>query len=709
MKQPDLLPLFASDQLAALRAVAAGEGLMARSMAALKAGFDPWLSRPIEVPGHGEAGSDQHNRHQLNYQLIDSAGLLYQLSSDEKYSRWVCEIVVRYADVYLQMGFQPKRNTNPPGRIFHQILNESMWLLYVACGYGCVRHTLDEAQRSYVEARLFRPMLEMFTETYAHDFDHIHNHGLWAVAAVGLCGLVIEAPDYVAMAVDGLAGDRQQGGFLAQISQLFSPSGYYIEGPYYHRFAIRPLCLFAEALHHHRPDLDIYNYKGQVIRTTIRALLATAYPDGRFPALNDASQSMSIRDEGVVIALAVHCARYGSDEQLLSVAHRQGRVWVHPAGLAVARAADASAGLSPVCWPSVELSEGPDGTCGAQGFLRACNAEGDVTQVVMNYGQHGMGHGHFDTLGITWYNHGAEVLKDYGYGRWVNVETKFGGRYLNENKSYARQTVAHNCVVVDQQTQNGFDVQRADRVHGQRHFFVGSGAVQAMSARADEHYPGVRMQRSLLLLQLPQLGNPLLVDLFRLCSDTRHQYDYALQYAGQISDTNLQVIGNARQWNVLGDAAGYQHLFGVARAELSDGLRVTWLQGARFNTWAAAASEGELLFTQTGATDPDFNLRRESGFLLRTQASSHLFASAFETHGFFNEETERCQGARGSLQAVRVLGHDAVGSVLQIVLAQQVLTLMVSNRPDVTATTDNETLFGDTRYAWRGYFACEQG
>ena len=82
----------------------------------------------------------------------------------------------------------------------------------------------------------------------------------------------------------------------------------------------------------------------------------------------------------------------------------------------------------------------------------------------MNYGQHGMGHGHFDTLGVTFFNRGEEVLREYGFARWLNVETKFGGRYLPENNSWAQQTVAHNCVTVDGQTQSGADHDRADAV-----------------------------------------------------------------------------------------------------------------------------------------------------------------------------------------------------------------------------------------------------
>ena len=45
-------------------------------------------------------------------------------------------------------------------------------------------------------------------------------------------------------------------------------------------------------------------------------------------------------------------------------------------------------------------------------FGAALIASGDITQVCMNYGQHGMDHGHFDTLGLTLFSQGDEVLRE---------------------------------------------------------------------------------------------------------------------------------------------------------------------------------------------------------------------------------------------------------------------------------------------------------
>jgi len=681
---------------------------MGRSIAELQAFLAPHLAQPSDIPGHGEAGSYAHNQHQLNYRLCDASGMLYQITGEQRYARWAADLLTRYANVYLLLGFQKAKNANPAGRIFHQILNENIWLLSMAMAYGCIKDTLDPTRREHIEGQLLRPAVAMMTELYAHDFATIHNHGLWGVAAVGTCGLVLGDERYVAMALDGLAGDRLTGGYLAELSLLFAPSGYYIEGPYYHRFALRALLTFSEALHTHRPDLDIYSFKDQVIRTTILALLGTVYPNGCLPALNDASLTMGIGDDGLLMAAAVYNARYGDDPAIHALARQQGRVWVQPVALSLAAAADTLSSDALPMWPSVELSEGPAGDRGAQGFLRARSSDGDITQVCMNYGQHGMDHGHFDTLGITLFNQGAEVLREYGFARWLNVEPKFGGRYLPENSTWASQTLAHNAVVVDGQSQNQGDRERADRVHGLPHFFVGTGAVQGMSGFANDHYPGVGMQRSVLLLSHAALKAPVLIDLFRLRSDSEHDYDYALQYSGQICDTTLPVSYNGQQWSALGEASGYQHLMGVARADVQHPSRLTWLQGRRFNTWLSAASSGELVFAQLGANDPAFNLRRESSLILRQRGRNHLFASVFETHGFFDEPSERCYGARGVLTELRILGHNDQGSVLELQGGGLHLLLMVSNQPGVAADTEHAVDFGGASYRWTGCFDCQE-
>ncbi|MCL1067422.1 heparinase II/III family protein [Shewanella olleyana] len=683
--------------------------LMGKTIAANQKDVDAFMQLPIDIPGHGEAGGYEHNRHKQNYTYMNLAGRLFLITKQQKYADFVIEVLEQYADKYLTFDFHVQKNTNPTGRLFHQILNEHCWLFYTSIAYSCVVSEMSEAQQQRIKERIFEPMLDMFTVKYAHDFDRIHNHGIWAVAAVGICGLAIGKREYLEHAVYGLDRD-DTGGFLAQISQLFAPSGYYMEGPYYHRYAIRPTCVFAEVLHRHMPEVDIYQYKDGVIGNTVQALLSTAYPNGEFPALNDASRTMGITDMGVQVAVSVYSKHYGLDDNLLGMAKIQDAVWMHPCGLALSQAfeqASQEREIGMPFWPSVELNEGPEGQSGAQGFIRMQDKKQDVFQLVMNYGQHGMGHGNFDTLGITYFNRGQEVLREYGFGRWVNVEPKFGGRYLDENKSYARQTIAHNLVTIDETCQNYFDVSRADGVHGIPHFFtVDSDDIKGMSAFANDHYDGFTMQRSVFMLNIDELEAPLLLDLYRLNGEGEHQYDYSHQYDGQIIRTNFDYT-TYKELDTLGDKDGYQHLWHVADGKVNDTALVSWLQNNNYYTWLGTSSNDndEVIFTRTGANDPSFNLRSEPAFTLRSKGGNTLFASVLETHGYFNEEFEQSVSARGQVNNIKVIGHNEVGSVVEIETANTVVTVMISNQADATNSTEHHIDFNGQTYAWTGFYA----
>ncbi len=707
--------LLTEAEVELLRKEVGKPSLMGKSIEANRKELEAFMRLPLDVPGHGEAGGYEHNRHKQNYTYMNLAGRLFLITQEEKYAQFVKDLLAIYAEKYLTFDFHVQKNTNPTGRLFHQILNEHCWLMFTSLAYSCVASVMTEEERTAVVERIFEPMLDMFTVKYAHDFDRIHNHGIWAVAAVGICGLAIGKPEYLEMSVYGQDRD-DTGGFLAQISQLFAPSGYYMEGPYYHRYAIRPTCVFAEVVHRHMPEVDIYNYKDKVIGNTVQAMLATAYPNGEFPALNDASRTMSITDMGVQVAVSVYSKHYGLDDNILGMAKIQNAVWMHPCGLELSQAYDkaiADREIGMPFWPSVELNEGPTGNNGAQGFIRMQDKTGDVSQLVMNYGQHGMGHGNFDTLAITFFNRGQEVLREYGFCRWVNVEPKFGGRYLDENKSYARQTIAHNAVTIDEQCQNGFDVDCADSVHGLPHFFKVEGTeVNGMSAFANDHYPNTDMQRSVFMLNLDELEAPLLLDLYRIEGEGGHQYDYSHQYDGQIVRTNFdyQTFG---ELSTLGDDFGYQHLWKVASGKVQDTALVSWLQNNTYYSWLGTSSsakqngDNEVIFTRTGANDPSFNLRSEPAFILRSKGESTLFASVLETHGYFNEEFEQSVNARGQVKDIRVVGYNAVGSIVEITTEKSLVTVMISNVLGADDQTPHQVEMNGKTYSWNGFYSIE--
>ena len=63
-----------------------------------------------------------------------------------------------------------------------------------------------------------------------------------------------------------------------------------------------------------------------------------------------------------------------------------------------------------VAWKSAEFTDGPDGKEGGLGILRS-GAGAGATMLLMKYGVHGQGHGHFDKLHFILFDGGTEARR----------------------------------------------------------------------------------------------------------------------------------------------------------------------------------------------------------------------------------------------------------------------------------------------------------
>ena len=709
--------LMSYEQAAELRQHIGADSLIGRSIATEIAALEAYMPIGIEIPGHGEAGGYEHNRHKQNYIHLDLAGRLYLITEDKRYLDYATEVLVEYAKVYKHRELNISRDSNKPGRLFHQTLNENMWMLYSSCAYSCIRHELSEDQQLLIENDLFKVMLEMFVETYAENFDIIHNHGLWSVASAGICAYAINDQATVDKAIYGLKGDSVTGGFIAQLTQLFSPDGYYMEGPYYHRFSLRPIFLFAETIERRQPEIGIYQLKDEVIKTTAYAVMSTAFPDGTLPALNDSSRTMDIKDLGILLATNICFDRYEQNDTLLAMAKHQDEVWVHNTGATLSNALANNADVANFNWGSLSLTDGAQGECGGVTILRHRDAKSDDSMALLWYGQHGsdaklhsaLDHGHFDGLHLSLFNNNQEFTNDYGYGRWVNIEPKFGGRYIPENITYCKQTIAHNTVVVDGISQNQGSTAIAQKHNGEKHFTIlaednsGETKLQAMSAFARDYYPGIDQQRTVILVELDGFEKPLIIDLFRMISDEQHSYDYPVHYKGQIIRTDFEYTTN-KSLSTVGTESGYQHLWNLGQGKVEKSSLTTWLMGDTYYSLISSANDdSEVIFARTGANDPDFNLRSEPMFILRQKAASHLFANVYETHGYFNEAIEASLNARGRVTSVEVLQADDIASVVALHLDDEShVKVCVSNAVGVNDSTETSVSINGETINWTG-------
>jgi hypothetical protein len=654
--------------------------LLKKSLEQVKPIADEAIANPINVPVPKDGGGGfTHEQHKKNYQYILACGTVYQITKEKKYAQFVKDILLNYASQYEQWPLHPqKKPSNPAGKIFWQNLNDCVWQVYVIQGYDLVYDYLTLQERITIEQHLFIPVVRFLMEENKETFNRIHNHGTWAVAAVGITGYVMNQKDWVEKALKG-SGKDGTSGFLAQLSQLFSPDGYYTEGPYYQRYALLPFLLFAKAIDQYNPQLKIFEYSNGVLRKAIHTALQLTYTNGAFFPVNDALKDKTFESEELVYGVDIAYADIHADADLLDIAQKQNRIIISDAGLKVAK--DIVAGKSkPFVYKSLWITDGNRGDEGGLGILRA-GENRDQQCLLLKASAQGMGHGHFDRLNFLYYDHGAEIFSDYGSARFLNIATKSGGEYLPENKTWAKQTVAHNTVVVDQTSHFAGDLNKAQAAHPQLIYFNSRKDLQVVSAEENNAYKGIGMTRTIALVNLKELERPLLIDVFKIRSGSEHQYDLPYWYQGHITNTPFHMQSNVKRLEPLGKEYGYQHIWLNAVGNSAAGnASVTFLQNNRFYTATFLTDPStQIEFVTVGANDPNFNLRNEKGFILsQPKAKNHLFVSLIESHGSTNPIAETTVGFKGKVQGLKLVTDSEDISCFQFLIDNKNYTVTIN-------------------------------
>lgn len=681
--------------------------VLRKSFAETKAYVDAWLGKDVDVPFPKDpAGGYTHDRHKDNYMLVFQAGLLYNITNDARYATLVKNILLKYAKLNPTLKNHPQATSSSPGHIFWQALNDANWLVYCGLGYDLTRNAFTPAERKAIEDGAFKPEVDFFTVNLESWFDLIHNHGVWACAGVGIVGIATDNPAYIKMALYGSRGDGK-GGFMAQLDQLFSPDGYYTEGPYYVRYALLPFYLFANALNNSNPNLKIFEHRDSILKKALLSGLQQTNTDGVFFPFNDAIKDKDYTTNEMVTALDIAWKVYGSNDGLLAVAHKQDRVLLTGGGLSVAKALANTKNI-PGSYPytSVQYSDGADGKEGGVSYLRL-GKDRNLTTLGFKYASHGLSHGHYDELNLFLFDKGSEVLQDYGSARYVNIEQKYGGRYLPENTSYASQTIAHNTVTVDETSQFGAKDSEAERNHSEQVFSdISHPAAQAVMAREKNAYKGVELSRGLYLVQLPGSGRRLFVDIFRALSAETHQYDLPFQYKGQVMHTSFAYKAATQTQQTLGKKNGYQFLWKEAEARVHDTLaQFSFLNNGTYYTISSLIDDSaQLFFTRTGANDPNFNLRSEPSYIIRKNGRNQSFINVVEIHGSYNPITEVSLDAIPAVQSIRLLQNDEQMTVVQMLVEGKELIVAQCNK-DVETGARHSFHVSDVNLEWTGPYA----
>lgn len=670
-----------------------------------KKSVDQQIVKDIVVPLPKDGGGGYtHERHKKNYKLMMSASVVYQLTQDEKYAKYVRDMLLEYAALYPKLPLHPKRKMGKqnPGKLFWQSLNEAVWLVHTSQAYDLILPFLSPTEKDTIETGLFRPIVKFLSVDSPETFNKVHNHGTWTTAAVGMTGYVLGEQEWVEQALYGL--DKSgKGGFLKQLDELFSPQGYYNEGPYYQRYALMPFVTFAKVIQTNQPERKIFEYRDGIVLKAIDTTIQLSYNKLFFP-INDAIKDKGIDTIELVNGVAIAYGLTG-DKGLLDIAKQQDQILLTGEGLKVAKALDNQL-EQPYKFKSLAFGDGNNGKQGALVIMRQ-NVKGEQA-VLFKPAAQGLGHGHFDKLTWQFYDKGEEIVSDYGAARFLNVEAKYGGRYLPENKTWAKQTVAHNTIVVDEQSHFNANVKKGNANHPELLFFAKDESVTVSSAYIDTAYEGVSLKRTMALINIPEIDQALVVDVFDAQSEKKHQYDLPLHYKGHLISTSFTLDTQLTSLPVLGEKNGYQHLWMKATAKPKAGLsQITWLnENGRFYTQSSIVDgDSSYIFTQIGANDPLFNLRNENAFINRkSNVKNHTFVNVFEPHGEYNPSKEFTLSAVSNVES---LSHIKAGKVdvVEVKFFGNKRYLLAFNAEEKLAKNQVSTFyFNGSKYQFNGRF-----
>jgi hypothetical protein len=462
-----------------------------------------------------------------------------------------------------------------------------------------------------------------------------------------------------------------------------------------------PFLIFAQGLENVRPELKVFEHKDGVLLKAVGALLALSDADGEFFPLNDGQKGMSYQARELVTAVDIAYLVGGQDPRLLGIAEKQAQVLLDDAGISVALGVR-DGKTRPFAKTSVNLSDGPDGAQGGVAILRY--GDEDLT-LVYKYAAQGLSHGHYDKLSYSLYEKGDEVLQDYGLARFVNIGQKGGGNYLKENTTWAKQTIAHNTITQNETSHFEGKYEIGSRHHSELYFYDDTiSDVQVVSATESNAYPATELHRTVAMIKDRNFNKPFLLDILKVGSNKKNQYDLPFYFMGQVLQVNFE-YDTPSTLSALGKMNGYQHLYVEGRGSPGgDNTKFSWMGHGRFYTLTSVTEDSdELLFTRIGANDPDFNLRRDAGFMLRRKAAGNtVFATVVEPHGSYSPVSELAIDSSSSIAELRVVHDDERYTAVAIEHLEGHTRVFILANSDASSSSTHELTIDGKAYRWAG-------
>lgn len=486
-----------------------------------------------------------YERHVMLGETARDLALSYQLTGRKEFAEQAAWILKQYAAKYPSYALHDTngRVSKSAARMASQTLDESIWLIGMAWAYDLIRDAsgvLTDEERSTIENALLRA-----SAATVRGYDAgISNWQSWHNAGMAAVGFTLNDDDLIRHSIEGPNGLR------SQLKNSVVDDGFWYEGAWgYHFYALDALTRTAEMAT--RRGIDIWGSEPNLLalfRTPQRLMFA----DGSLPMFNDTGSVNLFSQDGL------YEYAYGrtGDASLLNVLGTRTR------GRNALLFGSESLGILSERAPLESTVF--DGA----GFAVLRSSTSDHT-VMMKFGPHGGGHGHYDKLGITSFAFGGVQAVDPGTQSYA----------APTHATWDVMTVAHNTLVVDEKRQ-------AEATGKLRWFQTGDG-YSAVSADAGPAY-GANVSAARTLVATAEYT----LDLTEASASdqSEHNFDWVYHNYGT-AQTDLPLSA----WNGFGKANGYQHLTGNKGATTGDAWRLTFdgVSGTALaygSTWASTSS-----------------------------------------------------------------------------------------------------------------------
>ena len=114
-------------------------------------------------------------------------------------------------------------------------------------------------------------------------------------------------------------------------------------------------------------------------------------------------------------------------------------------------------------------------------------------------------------------------------------------------------------------------------------------------------------------------------------------------------------------------------------------------------------NDSELIFCILGANDPEFNLRRDQGIILRMKDKKDaVFASVIEVHGHYDPVSEIASNAFSNLEKIEILHNDPDYTALKISDLNESSCLLILSNNNASISGKHELVINGQNIGWDG-------